>query len=289
VIDTRDFDDAMLRIEQLSTELSLASDRETAEKARALLRAVLDAHAVGLGRVLELVRRGRAAEIAADPVIFALLELDGVAAPAAELQRLVPVDRLLRRPSADEPSEERCDLCGTPIAEAHDHLLDIATQRLECCCPACSLLLAGNPQANKRCVEHRIEALEEPSIDDALWDALGVPIGLAFFVKRAGRTSVVYPGAGGPVTAELGNLPELLIDVEEEVEALLVNRLGGAPREYRVSIDECHRLVGLVRREWRDLSGGGEIGGTIASFFARLDARGRRRPPGTVGGAACLS
>ncbi len=280
---TRDFDGAMRRIELLSTELSRATDRETAENARALLRAVLDAHAAGLERVLELVRKGLPAEIARDPMILALLELDGVAAPpAAAAPPLVPVERLVRRASVDQPSEEHCELCGTPIAEAHDHLLDVATQKLECCCPACSLLFAGTMDAKKRRVEHRIEALEEPSIDDGLWDALGIPIGLAFFVKRAGRTSVVYPSAGGPVTAELENPPKLSTDLVDEIEALLVNRLGGVPREYRVSIDECHRLVGLVRREWRGLSGGGEVGGTIAGFFARLDARARRGPRETV-------
>jgi hypothetical protein len=284
---TREFEDAMLRIERLSTELSRATERETAEKARALVRAVLDAHAAGLGRVLELVRKGLAAEIVADPIIQALLELDGVAAPLAATSPLVPLERLVRRASVDQragdPSEEHCELCGAKLADSHDHLLDLATDGLECSCPACSLLFTGEADAKKRRVEHRIEALEEPSIDDALWDALGIPIGLAFIVKRAGRTSVVYPGAGGPVTAELGDLPELLADVEDEVEALLINRLGPLPREYKVSIDECHHLVGLVRRQWRGFSGGGEVGAAITNFFARLDARGRRRPTGTLG------
>jgi hypothetical protein len=57
------------------------------------------------------------------------------------------------------------------------------------------------------------------------------------------------------------------------VEAILVNR-GRAPRgAWLVPIDECFRLVALMRTTWAGLSGGQEVWRRIAAFFADLDAR----------------
>jgi hypothetical protein len=57
------------------------------------------------------------------------------------------------------------------------------------------------------------------------------------------------------------------------VEALLVRRLGAARDYYRLSIDECFRLVGLVRMHWRGISGGAEVWKEIDQYFARLRER----------------
>ena len=35
-------------------------------------------------------------------------------------------------------------------------------------------------------------------------------------------------------------------------------------------IDECYKLVGLIRTHWRGLSGGDEVWDEIARFFDRL-------------------
>jgi hypothetical protein len=37
-----------------------------------------------------------------------------------------------------------------------------------------------------------------------------------------------------------------------------------------VPIDECYKLVGLIRGRWRGLSGGSEVWREIAAFFAAL-------------------
>jgi hypothetical protein len=59
---------------------------------------------------------------------------------------------------------------------------------------------------------------------------------------------------------------------------LLVNRVGhvrgASPAEYYlVPIDECYKLVGLIRRHWRGLSGGTEVWREIGAFFNGLKTR----------------
>jgi len=61
---------------------------------------------------------------------------------------------------------------------------------------------------------------------------------------------------------------------------LLVNRVGhvrgAAPAEYYlVPIDECYKLVGLIRANWRGLSGGSEVWEKVGQFFTRLKERSR--------------
>ena len=51
-------------------------------------------------------------------------------------------------------------------------------------------------------------------------------------------------------------------------------RRGAAPAEYYlVPIDECYKLVGLIRTHWRGLSGGTEVWREIGAFFAALKSR----------------
>jgi Family of unknown function (DUF5947) len=62
----------------------------------------------------------------------------------------------------------------------------------------------------------------------------------------------------------------VLRDLQPDVEALLVNRTKGCREYYRVPIDRCYLLVGLIRTHWRGLSGGSEAWDAIDGFFARL-------------------
>ena len=62
-------------------------------------------------------------------------------------------------------------------------------------------------------------------------------------------------------------------DFEPDVEALLVNRVGEARECYRVGIDDCYRLVGVIRTHWRGLSGGTAVWDEIGRFFAGLKER----------------
>jgi hypothetical protein len=66
--------------------------------------------------------------------------------------------------------------------------------------------------------------------------------------------------------------------MEADVEALLVNRIGhvrgfAAAEYYVLPIDECYKLVGLIRANWRGLSGGTEVWREIGQFFDGLKRR----------------
>ena len=63
--------------------------------------------------------------------------------------------------------------------------------------------------------------------------------------------------------------------MEQEVEALLVNRTRGARGHFLVPIDECYKLVGLIRVHWKGLSGGQEVWEEIGRFFEELGERSR--------------
>ena len=73
--------------------------------------------------------------------------------------------------------------------------------------------------------------------------------------------------------------------MEPDVEALLINRVGPAREYFLAPIDECYRLVGLIRLHWRGLSGGTEVWKEIQGFFAGSEEQVQRHD----GDHACLS
>jgi len=115
---------------------------------------------------------------------------------------------------------------------------------------------------------------------DSLWDSLLIPINLAFFFQStvAGREVAMYPSPAGAMESllELESWQELtaanpiLKSFVPDVEALLVNRIGASHEYYRVSIDQCYELVGLIRVHWRGLSGGQDVWRKLQEFFDRL-------------------
>jgi hypothetical protein len=126
-------------------------------------------------------------------------------------------------------------------------------------------------------VRHRIERLDDLRIDDAQWSALALPIRLAFFLRATNpdRRLVWYPSPAGVTEAPLsqGASEELLsrLDaLEPDVEALVVDRRDGA-RCFRLSIDECYRFVGLLKRHWRGFGGGVDLWQKVEQFFVELE------------------
>ena len=178
-----------------------------------------------------------------------------------------------------KPAEERCELCGASVPPAHDHLVDPAGRALKCACPACAVLFPGGNGRFLR-VRPRAELLRDVRVDDDRWDALGIPVGLAFFFRSsaAGRVVAFYPSPAGATESLVGldswesieRDNPVLGELQPDVEALLVYRVDGRREHYRVSIDHCYRLVGVVRMRWRGFSGGAEAQEEIGRFFAGL-------------------
>jgi hypothetical protein len=75
----------------------------------------------------------------------------------------------------------------------------------------------------------------------------------------------------------------ILKSMESDVEALLVKRVGRIGEQgnqtsaeyYIVPVDECYKLVGLIRAHWRGLSGGVVVWEEIKQFFVDLQAHSR--------------
>jgi hypothetical protein len=141
-------------------------------------------------------------------------------------------------------------------------------------------LFAGQASARYRRVPRRAQFLSGFLLTDAQWEELHLPINLAFFFRstRAQRVVAVYPSPAGGTESQLAlvewhrleNENPVLRELEPDVEALLANRVGLAREYYRAPIDTCYRLVGLIRSNWRGLSGGGEVWQKISQFFAEL-------------------
>src|SRR5262249_23241105 len=137
--------------------------------------------------------------------------------------------------------------------------------------------------AKYRRVPRRTEYLSDFHMTDLQWLALDFPINLAFFThdNAAKRCVACYPSPRGatqalpPPAAGPGLLAANLIlrDLQPDVEALLVNRLGPTPEAYCVGIDECYTLVGIVRMHWRGMSGGTVVWREVAQYFANLKER----------------
>jgi hypothetical protein len=191
---------------------------------------------------------------------------------------------------------EACELCAKPLGPEHQHLLQLDQRRVACACDACAILFPGNSQQRFKRIPRDVVRLHDFVLDDQEWESLLIPINLAYFVNSstAGRVIAQYPSPGGAMESSLDleywnaiiERNAVLKKFEPDVEALLVNRIGWgpaspgdfaaegvkhAPRYYRAPIDQCFRLVGIIRTHWRGLSGGAEVWQEIDKFFQQLD------------------
>jgi hypothetical protein len=193
----------------------------------------------------------------------------------------------LRKFARKRPDVETCELCGAALGSVHPHLIEPARHKLACSCEACAILFSGQGAAKYKRVSQRVRSLPHFRLDESQWDALAIPIGLAFFFRSSPVNKVVafYPSPAGATESllsldmwtDLVAANPVLDEMEADVEALLVNRLGqlpGAapPASYLAPIDACYRLVGVIRANWRGFSGGSETWDEIGRFFADLDA-----------------
>ena len=186
---------------------------------------------------------------------------------------------------AAEAVQEHCDLCGEPIPPEHRHLLEVSTREIKCTCRPCSILFDSEAasEGRYRLIPDRHLFLEDFEMSDARWESLRIPVDMAFFFYStpAERVVAFYPSPMGPTESllklsaweELETHNPVLKGIERDVEALLVNRVRGAREHFLVPMDECYSLVGLIRMNWRGLSGGREVWEKIERFFEELRER----------------
>jgi hypothetical protein len=186
-----------------------------------------------------------------------------------------------------QATHERCEMCGVPMGPEHRHLLELANRELRCSCRACAILF-DSPAASEgrfRLVPTRRLRLEDLELDDVTWEELRLPVDIAFLFDSSTEERVLafYPSPMGATESLLRldawdglvAVNPVLDTLAADVEALLVNRTKNHPGHWLVPIDECFRLVGLIRTHWRGLTGGRDVWLQIGGFFEDLDRRSR--------------
>lgn len=203
---------------------------------------------------------------------------------------------------ARQPASGRCELCaelvpdesdGGPGADhggVHRHVVDLHRRRLLCTCVACALLFVRSESGGGRfrAVPDRVLRDDTAGPSTADWDALQIPVGIAFFLRRGDDESLdaFYPSPAGATECLLdldawrrmaGSCP-VLGQAEPDVEAVLARRGEAEVECFVVPIDVCYELVGLLRLHWRGFDGGEDARRAVAAFFGRLRTRGEPYP-----------
>ena len=202
--------------------------------------------------------------------------------------------RRVQRRKLRATSERACELCSRAVGADHQHLIEPATRRLLCVCDACAVLFPGGHAKYKR-VPRTIRFLPDFRITDAQWDSLLIPIEMAFFYdsSHAGRivARLSEPGRRHRIAAAARDLaghrarqPGAGPDGSPTSkrwwptgwDQVVASDAATRPEYYILPIDECFKLVGLIRLHWKGLSGGTEVWREIARFFADVRTRASR-------------
>ena len=193
--------------------------------------------------------------------------------------------RFVRAPPSNQPPPAadggpRCELCPISLATDHKHLLDLEERRIVCVCPTCWSIRSGD--ARYRPTGSRTVWLEGLELSDELWAEFQIPIGLAFFLRSSDTGNVVglYPSPAGATESELDldawdrlvAVNPVLEDLDPDAEALIVNRMA-TPHVHAIApLDDCYRLVGIIKATWEGITGGAEMEAAVQRYFDDLRA-----------------
>ena len=187
--------------------------------------------------------------------------------------------------TAPEPAGERCEMCAEPVADEHQHVVNTAARQLMCVCRACYLLFTdASANLRYRAVPDRFLSFPDFGLGRREWEALQIPVGVAFFFRNSAldRTVAFYPGPAGATESELDVAtwaaatrdPRVGL-LADDVEAMLVRAPENAadPECFLVPIDVCYEFVGGLRLLWRGFDGGAQARDFIDGFFAGVAGR----------------
>lgn len=188
-------------------------------------------------------------------------------------------------PENREKPKQACELCGGIAGEPHSHVIDVENRRLMCTCRPCYLLFTheGAGAGRFRSVSGSFRKIHTGAPDAVHWEALDIPVGVAFFLKNSTQDRIVgfYPSPAGATESGLAietwnemvsAVPELGT-LQPDVEALLVCKRRAGTEVWIVPVDSCYELVGRIRGRWRGFDGGAEVWVEIDSFLAGLETR----------------
>jgi len=243
------------------------------ENARALVREVLSFHREGLEKIVAALDEDTKKKLLDDPLVRSIFDLHDLLPD----ESLVPAHRLVSKKKNN--LQDVCELCGVPMGERHDHVVDPKTGSVQCTCIACALLM-DTPASKLRRVPDRVVRVSPGEGAEEAWRALGIPVAIAFFVKSSvtGEVRTLYPGAIGATTASttreaFGALeaahPELSA-MAPDVEAFVVSRVEGAREHWICGVHRAYELAGRVRTKWTGFSGGDGVRAELAAFFGAL-------------------
>jgi hypothetical protein len=135
-------------------------------------------------------------------------------------------------------------------------------------------------------VPDRYLAFPDFALDRRRWEALQIPVGLAFFFRNSalGRMVAFYPGPAGATESELDMEAwhdiraadprvDMLVD---DTEALLVRVPDDdteSPDCHLLPIDACYEFVGRLRMLWHGFDGGHEVRAYMDDFFCAVGDR----------------
>ena len=189
-----------------------------------------------------------------------------------------------QRPAQTERMEQ-CEICGTPVASRHGHVVDTERRGLMCSCRACFLLFTQDTArgARYRAVPERYLWDPRRPVTAIEWEGLGIPVGSAFFLRGDTGVTAFYPSPAGAAEClldldhwtELAAGHPLLRVVEPDVEAILFRSTERGVDCFLVPIDVCYRLVGTVRLYWTGLDGGRQVREHIDELFAEISVKAR--------------
>ncbi len=194
----------------------------------------------------------------------------------------------IRANRPEPPAYERCEMCGAPVADEHQHVVNLGSRSLLCTCRPCYLLFVhDDAELAYRAVPDRY--LSFPDLAVPVWDELELPVGTAFLFLNSALERVVafYPGPAGATESELPLAAwERVVEaapgiatLRPDVEALLVRSEDQKVEAFLVPIDVCYELVGHLRTLWRGFDGGQDVRRRLEEFFDGVRSRSRPAEP----------
>jgi hypothetical protein len=214
--------------------------------------------------------------------------------PPPPEERGVPVPGAVGEKPRAAPGEA-CEMCAEPVGDGHSHVVNLDSRQIMCTCRACWLLFTHQGAAGGRYRAVPDRYLHDPrfGLGEAQWEALQIPVRVAFFFHNSdlGRVVAFYPSPAGATEsllpleawAEVVAANPAMTDLVPDVEALLVRRAGEGFECFLVPIDACYQLVGLVRMHWKGFDGGQEAWDAIDGFFDAVKERSREVDRGSGG------